>query len=177
MDTDPLRITLGEAGWIVLDAFAMLAVVIVVVRITGLRAFAKMSSFDFAVTVAVGSVLASVLMSKGQSFVHGLVVIAALFAAQVAVAVGRMASERFQGATDNEPLMLMDGARMLEANMRSARVTRDDLVAKLREANVLDLAQVRAVVLETTGDISVLHGDPDGAALSDALLEGVRRSA
>ena len=45
-----------------------------------------------------------------------------------------------------------------------------DLIAKLRESNVLDFAEVRAAVLETTGDISVLHGD----ACDEALLRGVQ---
>lgn len=48
---------------------------------------------------------------------------------------------------------------MLHDNMRKARVTESDLWSKLREANVLNLNQVRAVVFEATGDISVLHGD------------------
>ena len=50
-------------------------------------------------------------------------------------------------------------------------MARSDLVAKLREANVLDLKQVRAVVLETTGDVSVLHGD----VLDEILVENVKR--
>lgn len=66
--------------------------------------------------------------------------------------------------------MLMRDGRFLEDAMRETRVARDYLVAKLREANVLDLARVRAVVLETTGDISVLHGEK----LEAGLLEGVR---
>lgn len=56
------------------------------------------------------------------------------------------------------------------AAMKKSRVAESDVWAKLREANALDLAQVRAVVLETTGDISVLHGD----SLNPALLEFVR---
>ena len=50
-------------------------------------------------------------------------------------------------------------------------MTRSDVLAKLREANVLAMTDVRAVVLETTGDISVLHGD---AQVDDILLAGVR---
>lgn len=55
--------------------------------------------------------------------------------------------------------------------LAATRVAEDDLIAKLREANVLDFSQVRAVVLERTGDISVLHG----CSLQVQLLEGVRR--
>lgn len=43
------------------------------------------------------------------------------------------------------------------------------MIAKLRENNVSRLEDVRAVVLETPGDISVLHGE----ALDDILLDGV----
>ena len=42
----------------------------------------------------------------------------------------------------------------------------------LREANALQLSQVRAVILEDTGDVSVLHGPEE---VDDELLEGVRR--
>lgn len=69
----------------------------------------------------------------------------------------------------------MDGPQILHENLRRARVPETDLIAKLREANVLNLDQVRAVVLETTGDISVLHGGPDGPDLEPTLLTGVRR--
>ena len=55
--------------------------------------------------------------------------------------------------------------------MRARRVEEDDLIAKLREANVCDLSDVRAVVLETTGDITVLHG----SRLQERLLNGVQR--
>ena len=59
----------------------------------------------------------------------------------------------------------------LDDALAASRVTRADVHAKLREANALDLSRVRAVVLETTGDISVLHGD----AIDPVLLDEVRR--
>jgi uncharacterized membrane protein YcaP (DUF421 family) len=76
------------------------------------------------------------------------------------------------GLVDNAPLLLMDGRGVLEDNLASARVTHDDLRAKLRDANVLDTGQIHAVVFETTGDVSVLHGDEP---LDPEVLRGVRR--
>ena len=67
----------------------------------------------------------------------------------------------------------MIGIMNVEDAMRRARVTKADVIGKLREANVLRLEEVRAVILEVTGDISVLHGDPD-EGVDDLLLEGVR---
>lgn len=63
----------------------------------------------------------------------------------------------------------------MEGSLRKARMTVEDLRGKLREANVLERAEVRAVVLETTGDVSVLHGG-SGRDVDGWLLEGVRRA-
>jgi uncharacterized membrane protein YcaP (DUF421 family) len=36
-------------------------------------------------------------------------------------------------------------------------VTEDELRGKLREANVIQMSEVRAVILESTCDVSVIH--------------------
>jgi uncharacterized membrane protein YcaP (DUF421 family) len=76
-----------------------------------------------------------------------------------------------QKVVDNEPLLLMVGPRMIAENMSKTRVSEDDLWAKIREANVIDPAQLRAVVMETTGTISVLHG-PGGPAIDLLRITG-----
>jgi uncharacterized membrane protein YcaP (DUF421 family) len=154
-----------------LAALAIYVVVIVATRLSGLRSFAKMSSFDFAMTVAIGSLIASA--ASGQvALAASAAGIAVLYIAQAVVAVLRRHG-LLAGLVDNSPLLLMENGHVLEGNLASARMTRDDLRAKLREANVHEAAQVHAVVFETTGDVSVLHG---GGHLDPALLRGVRRS-
>lgn len=150
-------------------AVAVYVAVIVATRVAGLRSFSKMSSFDFAMTVAIGSLIASA--AAGQApLATVLIGVTVLFACQFGVALLRRHG-LLGGAVDNSPLLLMDGSEILHDNLASARVTLDDLHGKLREANVLGYDQVRAVVLETTGDVSVLHGD---VALDRELLRGVR---
>ena len=162
---------------LVLRGLALTAVgmvwIVLLVRIVGLRSFSKMTNFDFVMTVAMGSLLAG----SGQStswagFAQALVAMTALFAVQWLVARLRKTSDSFERIVQNEPIILMRNGAFDEAALRKTRVAKDDLIAKLREANVLALDQVQAVILETTGDVSVLHGE----ALEDALLAGVRRS-
>jgi len=62
---------------------------------------------------------------------------------------------------------------LLNWNLKKSNVGEDDLIAKLREANVINFSQVLAVVLESTGDMSVLHSS-DKSTLQDKLLQGVR---
>ena len=113
------------------------------------------------------------IATRDPSVAVALVAFAGLFTVQkvVAVARTRVGADRL---TDNEPLLLMDGPEILHENLRKANVTEDDLRAKLREANVLCRNQVRAVVLETTGQISVLHTDDPDTRLDPDLLMRVR---
>jgi uncharacterized membrane protein YcaP (DUF421 family) len=158
--------------YIVISAFGFFVTAILVTRLNGLRTFSKMSSFDFVVTVAGGSIMATTVVAETPSLLEGALGYAALFACQRLVSELRFRT-KLEDATDNAPRLLMIGERMIEEEMRQARVTRQDLIAKLREANVLHFGQVKAVVFEATGDISVLHGRADDE-LDPAMLEGVR---
>lgn len=51
----------------------------------------------------------------------------------------------------------MDGEKILKENLLKAHVTEADIRCKLREANVYNLSQIKSVVFETTGNISVIH--------------------
>lgn len=161
-------------GYVLVSTVGIYAALVVLTRVAGLRSFSKLSGFDFAVTVAIGSVLATVLIAEDPPLVQGVVALAGLYAIQMGVAAVRRRWTWVAGLVNNEPLLLMDGDEVLHENMRRGNMTEGDLRAKLREANVLSREEVRAVVMETTGDVSVLHGPPDGDELEPALLEGVR---
>ena len=168
---DWLTTTWNDAFRIALSTIGVYVAVIAVVRANGLRSLAKMSSFDFVMSVAVGSIVASTLLSKSPSVADGVVGVAMIFLCQRTVAWGR----KHAGASalvDNTPVVLMVGERMLDDVLARTRVTRDDVRGKLREANVIDLSEVHLVVLEATGDISVLHGE-GGRLPDERLLDGV----
>ena len=166
--SDPIWQTLA-------GVFLMFVVVIAATRIVGLRSFAKFSTFDFAFTVAIGSAVAATLTGS-TTVAHGATAIFGLLIMTAAVAYLQRKFNFFNEIINNKPLLLMDGSEILEENLHAARVEKAQLIAKLREANVIEFKQVRAVVLETTGDISVLHvSEGSDCQLESALLEGVRR--
>lgn len=159
----------------IIRAFALSSIavcwVVIVVRVVGLRAFSKMTAFDFVITVAIGSLLAGASQATNWSdFLQVIIAIASLLGIQYITARLRKSSDRFASVLQNTPVLLMRDGEILHSALAATRVEEDDLIAKLREANVLDVSDVRAVVLETTGDISVLHGPK----LKERLLEGVR---
>lgn len=157
-----------------LRAVTALALVIGLARLNGLRSFSKMSGFDFILTVASGSVFAAAITSSGTKFLTALAGLAAIWIVQGVLSRLRAAASPVEKAVDNNPMMLMERGEMLLHNMQKAQVTRADLLSRLREANAMDLSKVRAVVFETTGNISVLYG-PKEEAFDDALLSDVLR--
>ncbi len=146
--------------------------VVLLIRLNGLRSLSKMTNFDFVMTVGLGSLIASASQStEWQSFLQSLAGIAGLFLAQWGAARLRRSSETVENLIENSPTLLMHNGRFLEDAMKRTRVDRDDILSKLRGANVHSIEEVRAVVLETTGDISVMHGE----YVDETLLDKVRR--
>jgi uncharacterized membrane protein YcaP (DUF421 family) len=156
---------------LILTAAAVLWTVLLV-RIVGLRAFSKMTAFDFVTTIATGSLIAQAgTRSEWPEFFQSLAAIAGVFLVQWLLAKARLSSERFQSAIGNKPVLLMKDGEFIDAAMSATRVSRSSIMEKLRAADVSSPSRVKAVVLETTGDISVMHKDN----FDEVLLEGVER--
>lgn len=150
-------------------AVGVYVALLMLTRLAGLRSFSQMATFDFAVTVATGTVVASTILTPQLPFWKGLAALAGLFALQVLVGHARR-SPAFERLVDNTPRLLMAGSDVLEDNLRKARVTRKDLDAKLRQEGIQNYSQVGAVVFERTGVVSVLRNDEP---IDPTLLDGV----
>jgi uncharacterized membrane protein YcaP (DUF421 family) len=146
--------------------------IVLLIRINGLRSLSKMTNFDFVMTVALGSLVAGAAQaSDWKGFAQAMVAMAGLFLVQYTAARLRKSVDAAESVMQNEPVFLMRDGKFLDDALDKTRVAKSDLIAKLREANALDLSRVRAVVLETTGDVSVLHGE----GLDETLIENVKR--
>jgi len=154
---------------IVLTAIGIYIALVILTRISGKRSFSKMSSFDFAMTVSIGSILATVIVSKSVSLQYGIIGLVLIYSLQMVVAAARH-WKPIRNLVDNKPTLLMQNGKLIKDNLKKCKVTESDVKAKLREANVIQLSEVKAVVFESTGDISVLHG-ADNKAIDDWIMD------
>lgn len=152
------------------------AALVLVLRISGKRTLAKMNAFDLVVTVALGSTLATVLLSSSVALAEGLLAFAVLIFLQFAVTWLSVRSNAVRRLVKNEPRMLFYDGEFLREAMRSERVTEGEIRAAARQQGIKDLDGIGAAVLETDGSVSVVPpADPgSGSALSDVVG---RRSA
>lgn len=139
------------------SAYVML---VIFIRAFGKRTLSKMNAFDLIVTVALGSTLATVIISKDVKLVEGLFALLLLCGLQFAVAYLSVRSRRIERLVKSEPTLLYFRGRFLSDPMLRERVTEEEILSAVRGQGIHDLEHVGAVVLETDGSLSVVRGEP-----------------
>lgn len=147
------------------------AALVLFLRVSGRRTLSKMNSFDFVVTIALGSTLATVLLNKDVSLADGLAAFGLLIGLQFMVTWTSVRLHWVQRTITGEPILLFYQGDFLPRSLRKARVTEDEVRATVRSAGVARMESVGAVILETDGSFSVIQHMPD---LDCTSLKGVK---
>ncbi len=138
-------------------------------RISGKRTLSKMNAFDFVVTVAFGSTLATILLSTSVSLAQGIFALALLIFIQFAVTWSSVRIGWVRRLVTGEPELLLFRGKYMEGVLRRTRITHSEVQAAARAEGFAALEKVKAVVLETDGSFSVIGSTEDG---SDSTLTG-----
>ena len=173
MSLDHFFKNLTEIPEVFIGTTLIFILLILYTRIFGLKSFSKMSGFDFVITVAIGNIIAMTVNTGNPSVLVGAILLLILYALNYLVTYIRYKSNAVEKLIENKPIMIMCNGEILKENMKKSKVTESELQSKLREANVITLSQVKAVILETTGDVSVLHTDKENIEVADYVLEGI----
>lgn len=153
----------SEMGKVALSTLAIYVSVVAALRVAGRRTVSQMSAFDFVVTIAIGSLVASTALSPSSSYGQGLAAVLTLLAAQQVVAVIRQRVPATEKVLDFSPEPLYSDGRMnLRQNPLTAQVTETELFSKLRHEGITSLEEVKLVILEPDGGISILSSDAAG---------------
>lgn len=135
---------------------------VVMLRVSGNRTLSKMNSFDLVVTVAFGSTLSTILVSKDVSLAVGLAALALLIALQLAITWCAVRSPLISDIVKTAPTMLVLDGRLREDAMKRARVTHDEVLAAVRQQGHGSLENIDAVILEADGSLSVISASQAG---------------
>ncbi len=149
--------------------------IIILMRISGKRTLSKWNSFDFIVTIAFGSMLASLMLSKNTSLAQGILGIGMLVLFQYIITWISVRSNIFQGWVKGEPTLLLFQGEFQHHAMRHQRVTEGEVLGALRENGIAALEDAEAVILETDGSFSVIKKLKDSSASALADVKGYPR--
>lgn len=137
-------------------------------RITGKRTVSKWNAFDLIVTIALGSTLATVLLTEDVALLEGVVAMGLLIMLQYTITRVSVRAGWMRRVVKNRPTLLLLEGRTCDDAMRRERVTVGELRAAVRAQGHASFADIDAVVLETDGTFSVITtGWGDAGAMTD----------
>ena len=141
--------------------------VVAFIRLSGKRTTSKMNSFDWIVTVAIGSLVAAGVILENTHITETLVAIGMLIGLQYLLTLGIVNSKRFSGIIKNEPVLLFYDSQMLKEAMHHERISEQEILAAVRSSGASTIKAVMAITLESDATLSVLlHSEADDDDMS-----------
>jgi uncharacterized membrane protein YcaP (DUF421 family) len=153
-------------GQTILTGVIAYTVLVLTLRVSGKRTLAKMNAFDLVVTVALGSTLSTILVSREVPLADGVAALLLLVALQLAVAWTSVRWRVFEQVVKSDPSLLLYRGEYRPQEMRRQRVSEEEIRAAIRSAGLAEPSDTGAVILESDGSFSVIGHDalPAGGA-------------
>ena len=130
-------------------------VLILAVRLMGKRQISQMEPAEFVVAMLVADLASIPMQDGGIPLLSGIVPILTVLGLELVLSGVTMRSVRIRRLLCGKPVMLIENGHILQQNLRSTRITLDELTGHLREKDVLDIRTVQYAILETNGNLSV----------------------
>jgi uncharacterized membrane protein YcaP (DUF421 family) len=142
------------------------------IRISGKRTLAKLTAFDFVVTITLGSTLSSMILGK-VTLAEGAVALAIIICLQYLLAWTARESKTMEKMINSSPTIVFYQGKFLEDAMKKEVLTREEIYAEIRKYRMLDVDQVEAVVMELNGELTVIKKSQRATHTSLKDLENV----
>jgi uncharacterized membrane protein YcaP (DUF421 family) len=148
MDTTELLLTAGRA-------FAVYALLLLVIRLLGKREVGNFTAFDLLVALMLGEVVDEIIYGDVE-FAQGAVAIGAIALIQFGTSWLSYANHTADKLLDGVPTIMVRDGELQHEGMRKERVNQQELMGLLREQEIEDLREIKLAVLEVGGELSVI---------------------
>lgn len=125
------------------------------IKISGKRTLAKLNAFDFVVSVTLGSILSSIILLK-VSIAEGLTGLFIIISLQYLLAFLAKKSDTMEKVINSTPSLLFYNGKFLNDALQKELITKEEVYAEIRSYKIENIDDVRAVVLELNGDMTVV---------------------
>lgn len=160
----------------VLRTFAIYLIILVLLRLTGKRALAQVTTLDLILLLVISEATQQALLGDDNSVTTAGIVITAL------VFFDRTADYlqyRFKGVSrliEGVPVLLVEHGKPLENRLRKEHMTIEDLLTAARaKQGLLRMEQIEFAILESSGGISIVPAANGPQQVPDSADEEVDR--
>lgn len=130
--------------------------IFLMIKILGQRSMGAIHPLDFIFGVIIGDVVGQPLVD-GDTPLSGPFTAAAVIAGlHLGLSILALKTPRFRRIIEDEPLLLIENGKILNKQLKKAKVTLESLIMDLRLRDAADLNEVDYAILESNGQISVI---------------------
>jgi uncharacterized membrane protein YcaP (DUF421 family) len=146
------------------------AALFTMLRISGKRTLSKLNVFDFVFVVAVGSVFASMIISKDVTLIEGIAALATLIGIQMVLSQLAARFPRVERIINGKPTLVLTHGKFIPEALRKERLTEEEVRGAIRAEGVTRVEDVDAVTMENDGTLTVawMSKKPGDSSLVDA---------
>lgn len=130
--------------------------VLLLLRAGGKRELGQMSVIDLVVILVISNAVQNAMNAGDNSLTVGLVAASTLVGMNILLARTGQRLPFLSHLFHDEPTLLMQDGVVLEDNMASEHVTKEEIEMAAREHGIGDLTEVSEAVLEPDGSISII---------------------
>lgn len=146
----------AQLGEVAAKALGMYVVALIGLRLGERRTLAQWRLIDFATAVAIGAIIGRTAVADSQSFVTGAVALLVLVALHRLVSVLRFLEPVSLTLDHRVRVLLVDGD-LRRSQLRRCGLTDDDVYSQLRQQGVLRLDELRYVLYEPAGELTLVR--------------------
>jgi len=139
---------------LVVRTVVVIAFVFLVTRAVGKRELSSLEPFDVILLVVVGDLVQQGVTQSDTSVTCAAIVLSTLALMIVGLSYLNLRVPAARRVLDGEPIVLVVDGEPVERNLRSQRITMEDLLSQAREEQLASLSDVRWAILENSGKIS-----------------------
>ena len=156
MDSDLLFKDWESLARIVGLAICSYVALVIMLRVAGKRTLSRFNAFDLVISMALGSILAKIILTPDISLAESLTALAILIVLHVITARLETHWPLFRRLINSPPVVVYYQGEYMHPIMKKERLTADEIEAAACEKGFGKMERVEAVILGSNGKLCVL---------------------
>lgn len=141
---------------IVTRAFIVYILLTLMMKLMGKRQIGEMQLSELITTILLSELAVLPVTDSDVPLLQGLIPLILISSVEVIIAFASRKSKRFLVFLNGNPIVLFEHGKFIAANLTKARVSSEEVEAQVRINGFESTKQVKKIILERTGKMSVL---------------------
>ena len=135
-----------------------------VVRLMGKRQIGELQMTEFISAMLLSQAAVFPMTDPDIPLLFGIIPLVCIGSLEVILAMLCAKSTAFRHFLEGKPITLVENGAYLESNLTHTRISREEVLSQIRNNGYTGLEEVDKVILEPTGNMSVLPAEGTGTS-------------